>query len=408
MVDPSFKNSEILPNGDVKVYSYILASKLGQPQQLSQLNYQCTITEFSPESWLARSIDWTTVNSTIDPLILEMMRLAQADTPTPVLATVTPASQLPISRLSTPGRLPSPASVPTLVPIATEVPNQATARLITTADVQGPTAPQMNGKNVTFMGGPAAVPGAPASAHFFWLNDGLGNPLRLELASTTNQYPPSVAGCYQIFGIEHVSTSFYANMAGVQTSPEFYKAYIDVYAWTPYTPPPGTDGGCRTPTPDPVRPDGLPTAHVVSVDGPTTLTVNLNGDTQHIQLLGVAPPAERSAAREDQRACWNSLATHTLETKLAGQDVGLESDPAAANTTPAGQLQRYIWLSDGSLVNYLVLLDGLGIYGDIYYVSTPTVFGPHIRFHQYFANAWVDASKRQVGMWRSTPCVSPG
>jgi micrococcal nuclease len=92
-----------------------------------------------------------------------------------------------------------------------------------------------------------------------------------------------------------------------------------------------------------------------AVDG-DTLNVTMGKQKETVRLLGIDTP-ETHDPRKPVQCFGEAAAAHTKEL-LEGKNVRLEPDPTDTDRDKYGRLLRYVYLSDGTLVNAELVSDG--------------------------------------------------
>src|SRR5688500_6399309 len=105
-----------------------------------------------------------------------------------------------------------------------------------------------------------------------------------------------------------------------------------------------------------VMPANLPSASVVKVVDGDTIDISLNGQTSRVRLIGMNTPETVDPRRSVQ--CFGTEASNRLKQLLQGQTVFVESDPTQDTRDRFGRLLYFVWLSDGRLVNLMMIAEG--------------------------------------------------
>ena len=119
--------------------------------------------------------------------------------------------------------------------------------------------------------------------------------------------------------------------------------------------------GCGTAastTPLPTTPpsDASVSVPVVSVADGDTLTVAINGRRTTIRLVGVDTPEVKRPNTPVQ--CFGPQASARTHELVDGQQVRLETDPTGERVDRYGRTLAYVWLPDGTMLNYQLVADG--------------------------------------------------
>lgn len=128
------------------------------------------------------------------------------------------------------------------------------------------------------------------------------------------------------------------------------------------------------------------------VDG-DTIKVLVDGKTETVRLIGVDTPETKDPRKPVQ--CFGIEASNFTKKTLLNQSVRLVQDDSQQNRDKYGRLLRYIYLSDGTLFNQLLIASG--------YAYEYTYRVPY-NFQTDFKAAAADAQLNQVGLWNSTTC----
>jgi micrococcal nuclease len=165
---------------------------------------------------------------------------------------------------------------------------------------------------------------------------------------------------------------------------------------------PGTEGWVSSnlvvptyPLPEeyPAMPEGLVAAVVNRVVNGDSLEVAISGVTSRIRFIGVEAPVAPGAASPAE--CFGQEAqTHAREL-IAGEFVLLETDESQGEQDRFGQLLCYVWLPDGTMVNYEMVRQG--------YAFEDTLNVPY-RYQEVFQQAEQTASAQQLGLWSPETC----
>jgi endonuclease YncB( thermonuclease family) len=134
----------------------------------------------------------------------------------------------------------------------------------------------------------------------------------------------------------------------------------------------------------------VPVTDVVDGD---TLKVSLNGETQTIRLIGIDTPETVDPRKPVQ--CFGKQASDKAKATLAGQKVRLESDPSQGDVDKYGRLLRYVYLSDGTFFNEMMVAQG---YAHEYTYDTPYKYQAEFKADQ------AAAEKAQLGLWSPSTC----
>ena len=98
-----------------------------------------------------------------------------------------------------------------------------------------------------------------------------------------------------------------------------------------------------------------------------TITVNMNGGTEIIRMIGVDTPETHHPKEPVQ--CYGVAAANYTKRLIGSQPVRLEADPLNTNRDRYDRLLRYVYLPDGTLVESKLIGEGYGFA----YTSFPMV-----------------------------------
>lgn len=125
------------------------------------------------------------------------------------------------------------------------------------------------------------------------------------------------------------------------------------------------------------------------VDG-DTIVVEIGGKEYRVRYIGVDAP--ESTTRQE---CFGHEATRFNRTLVEGQTVRLERD--VSETDRYGRLLRYVYLSNGEMVNEVIIREGYAL---------ARSFPPDVKYQDRFREAEREAKQKRRGLWRS--CPNPG
>ncbi len=134
--------------------------------------------------------------------------------------------------------------------------------------------------------------------------------------------------------------------------------------------------------------DNQPGLYTVSqfVDG-DTITVNMNGKSEKIRMIGVDTPETHKPNSPVQ--CYGPAASAFTKTYLTGKDFRLVSDSLSTNRDRYSRLLRYVVLTDGTNFNKVLIEKGYGFYYP-YFPFTKSV---------EFEAAQTAAKSKVIGVW---------
>jgi micrococcal nuclease len=125
-----------------------------------------------------------------------------------------------------------------------------------------------------------------------------------------------------------------------------------------------------------------------------TISVDMNGKTENIRLIGVDTP--ESVKPNSPVQCYSHEASDFTKKYLTNQSVRLEADPIGDNRDRYDRLLRYVYLHDGTLWNQRLIAEGYGFA----YLSFP--FGKK----DEFATDQAHAQDAKRGLWATcTPTL---
>ncbi len=93
------------------------------------------------------------------------------------------------------------------------------------------------------------------------------------------------------------------------------------------------------------------------VDG-DTIAVNMNGAVETVRMIGVDTPETHRPNTPVQ--CYGPEAADYTKRVIGSGKVRLEADPLDTNRDRYGRLLRYVYLSDGSLLEAKLIAEGYG------------------------------------------------
>lgn len=126
---------------------------------------------------------------------------------------------------------------------------------------------------------------------------------------------------------------------------------------------------------------------VEQVSDGDTIVVDMNGRDERIRLIGVDTPETHKPNAPVQ--CYGPAASAFTQRTLKNQRVRLVSDPLSTNRDGYDRLLRYVYLTDGRLLNELLIQQGYGFYYP-YFPFTKS---------QTFDAAQAKARLEQRGLW---------
>lgn len=128
------------------------------------------------------------------------------------------------------------------------------------------------------------------------------------------------------------------------------------------------------------------------VDG-DTIDVNINGIIKRVRLIGINTPEVVDPRKPVE--CFGIEASNKAKEVLTGKSVILEKDPSQGDVDKYGRLLRYIWLTDGTNFNKLMIEQG---YAYEYTYNLP------YKYQQEFKEAQKYAQENKLGLWQDNIC----
>lgn len=95
------------------------------------------------------------------------------------------------------------------------------------------------------------------------------------------------------------------------------------------------------------------------VDG-DTISVNMNGKTEKVRLIGVDTPETHKPNTPVQ--CYGPAAAAYTKNIIGKEKVRLEADPLSSNRDKYNRLLRYVYLPNGTNLNAKLIATGNGFY----------------------------------------------
>jgi micrococcal nuclease len=127
------------------------------------------------------------------------------------------------------------------------------------------------------------------------------------------------------------------------------------------------------------------------VDGDTFVYMK-DGQQTTVRLLGIDTPETKDPRKEVQ--CFGEEASNEAERLLAGQRIRLVSDSLGDTRDKYGRELRYVYLSDGGLLNAHLVAEGFA-------VATPEY---SFSMKDYFVNLENTAKIAKKGLWNPEIC----
>lgn len=129
------------------------------------------------------------------------------------------------------------------------------------------------------------------------------------------------------------------------------------------------------------------------VDG-DTIKVDLNGRKETIRLIGMDTPEVVDPRKPVQ--CFGREASAKAKAVLSGQSVQLVSDSTQGDRDKYERLLRYVFLSDGTLFNQMMIEEG--------YAHEYTYNSHPYQYQEAFQAAERAAREGEQGLWSADAC----
>ena len=126
---------------------------------------------------------------------------------------------------------------------------------------------------------------------------------------------------------------------------------------------------------------------VTAVADGDTITVDMNGTSERIRMIGVDTPETHDPGTPVQ--CYGPEASAFTKQTLFEKAVRLEADPTNDNRDRYNRLLRYVYLEDGSLFSETLITKGYGFA----YLSFP------FQKAEDFAKHQAEAQAEKRGLW---------
>lgn len=130
------------------------------------------------------------------------------------------------------------------------------------------------------------------------------------------------------------------------------------------------------------------TYEVVKVVDGDTLSLNMNGKTEVLRLIGMDTPETVDPRKPVQ--CFAQEASAKAKETLIGKKVRIEADPSQGERDKYDRLLRYIFLEDGTFYNKLMIEEG---YAHEYTYNIP------YKYQSEFKEAETRAREGKRGFW---------
>lgn len=126
---------------------------------------------------------------------------------------------------------------------------------------------------------------------------------------------------------------------------------------------------------------------IAEFDDGDTIVVNMNGSLERVRFIGVDTPETKDPRKAVQ--CYGHEASDFTKDQLNNGLVRLESDPTDTNRDRYGRLLRYVYTTDGTLLNAELIKQGYG------FAYTGFPFEKKQEFVQYQD----EAMAAHIGLW---------
>lgn len=136
------------------------------------------------------------------------------------------------------------------------------------------------------------------------------------------------------------------------------------------------------------------TATVLRVIDGDTIEVDISGTKTRVRLIGINTPEVVDPRRPVE--CFGQEASHRAKEILSGNAVLLVSDSSQGELDKYGRSLFYVYLSDGTFFNDLMLKEG---YAHEYTYRTP------YRYQAQFKASEQVARSQHVGLWEKGRCL---
>ena len=148
------------------------------------------------------------------------------------------------------------------------------------------------------------------------------------------------------------------------------------------------------PAPTPVPASSQYTYYSVTkvVDG-DTITINLDGTSETIRLIGINTPETVDPRKPVE--CFGKQASDQAKTLLTEKKVRIEKDPTQGDRDKYGRLLAYVWRDDGLFFNESMIQQG--------YAYEYTYDKPY-KYQTAFKADQATAKAQEKGLWASTTC----
>ena len=153
-------------------------------------------------------------------------------------------------------------------------------------------------------------------------------------------------------------------------------------------------------SPIPLRALGEKVELLTVVDG-DTIKVRYGGRKESVRLIGIDSPESKknSKAFKDSARSSRDINAIVAQGRLArdyvrglvtkGDEVGLEFDVEKRDRY--GRLLCYVYLSDGRMLNDLVIRNGY---------ASPMTYAPNVKYRDLFLKSFEYARENRLGLWK--------
>ena len=136
---------------------------------------------------------------------------------------------------------------------------------------------------------------------------------------------------------------------------------------------------------------------VIKVIDGDTVNIEINGKSETIRLIGIDSPETVDPRKPVQ--CYGKEASEKAKETLTGKSVSLEADPTQGERDKYNRLLRFVFLSDGTNFNKLMISEG--------YAHEYTFQSNPYKYQEEFINAEKEARENKKGLWADNACVTP-
>ena len=136
---------------------------------------------------------------------------------------------------------------------------------------------------------------------------------------------------------------------------------------------------------NPQKTDGIKIIKIIDGD---TIKVENNGQIENVRFIGIDTPETNHPQKKVE--CFGREATDRLTQILSGQTITLEADNSQSDRDRYSRLLRYVFLSDGTNVNKLLVSEG--------FAHEYTYDDPY-KYQVEFRQAQQSAKDKKLGLW---------